>query len=337
MVSTRVHVSAPDYAVDASFSVVRDLVSRALWGRVTVVGHPEDADLQLHIGTPDSIPQKLAKVKLVAYTFAEATRVPDVWVNHLNRCDHVWVGSEFSAAAFVASGYHGPMETIALGIECPVSAVMRATETSDSFTFMWQGTRSHQFINGEVHDGDRKRGALVEQAFRELELPNARLIMKSLPVEGRPYDIRVGNVWRVCKSLSSAEMRQLDRHVDLFVWPTMGEGFGLPPLEKLAQGVPVLVTDWSGMRDYISDFPVRSLQPSRLVQVRFNGVPAEMADIELSHLKEMMLDQYQQRDALRDIRPTLHSIASERWDFRGDMRHQMVDAIRAMCSPSSNQ
>ena len=45
--------------------------------------------------------------------------------------------------------------------------------------------------DGAVCDGDRKRGLLVERAFRRARLPDARLILKSVPL-GRPrYDVTV--------------------------------------------------------------------------------------------------------------------------------------------------
>lgn len=40
-----------------------------------------------------------------------------------------------------------------------------------------------------------------------------------------------------------------DTH-DLFIWPSLREGFGLPPLEAMARGVPVVTTDNGGSREF---------------------------------------------------------------------------------------
>jgi glycosyltransferase involved in cell wall biosynthesis len=42
----------------------------------------------------------------------------------------------------------------------------------------------------------------------------------------------------------------LYRRSDVFVFPSWGEGFGLPPLEAMACGVPVVLTDSRGVHEY---------------------------------------------------------------------------------------
>lgn len=47
-----------------------------------------------------------------------------------------------------------------------------------------------------------------------------------------------------------SKLAQIYRAMDVFALPTMGEGFGLPILEAMACGVPVIATDYSGHLDY---------------------------------------------------------------------------------------
>ena len=37
---------------------------------------------------------------------------------------------------------------------------------------------------------------------------------------------------------------------DIFVFPSLAEGFGLPPLEAMACGVPTVISDCGGVREY---------------------------------------------------------------------------------------
>lgn len=47
------------------------------------------------------------------------------------------------------------------------------------------------------------------------------------------------------------KMAQLYSSADVFVFPSHVEGFGLPPLEAMACGTPVVTTDCLGVRDYV--------------------------------------------------------------------------------------
>jgi glycosyltransferase involved in cell wall biosynthesis/Flp pilus assembly protein TadD len=54
-------------------------------------------------------------------------------------------------------------------------------------------------------------------------------------------------------ALTDAEMAQLYQAADVFVLPTRGEGLGLPYMEAMASGVPVIATRWSGHVDFVSE------------------------------------------------------------------------------------
>jgi glycosyltransferase involved in cell wall biosynthesis len=61
------------------------------------------------------------------------------------------------------------------------------------------------------------------------------------------------------QDMSEAEMMRLFAWVDAFVFPTRGEGFGLPPREAAATGLPVITTNWAGTADDLVQwgYPIR--------------------------------------------------------------------------------
>jgi glycosyltransferase involved in cell wall biosynthesis len=54
--------------------------------------------------------------------------------------------------------------------------------------------------------------------------------------------------------ISTKEKQRLYSECDAFVFPTLYEGFGLPPLEAAIHGAPVVVSDIEVMREVCSDF-----------------------------------------------------------------------------------
>jgi glycosyltransferase involved in cell wall biosynthesis len=53
--------------------------------------------------------------------------------------------------------------------------------------------------------------------------------------------------------VSDAELRALYRHCTVFCYPSLGEGFGLPVLEAMAAGAPVLTSDRSSLPEVGGD------------------------------------------------------------------------------------
>lgn len=61
-----------------------------------------------------------------------------------------------------------------------------------------------------------------------------------------------GRLLIVKDSLPTDLMPALYHVADAFVLPTHGEGWGLPLLEALASGLPVISTGWGGPMEYLS-------------------------------------------------------------------------------------
>lgn len=72
------------------------------------------------------------------------------------------------------------------------------------------------------------------------------------------------------RAIPEEELPDLYRSVDIFVWPSHREGFGLPPMEAMACGIPVVGTDAGAMPDYMKDgvtgFIVPIKQPKQLAE-----------------------------------------------------------------------
>lgn len=202
-------------------------------------------DVQIYLGQPDrrwrSEWERKADVFGV-FTMFETEVLPGHWVEDINEhCDFVIVPSKWCKEIFEKGGISKPIFIVPLGIN-PAMFPYLEHPKREMFTILWQG----------FHGEDRKGYASLDKAFEELNLPNARLIKKISPFSLRTmvqWEFRTDR-WSICKNMKPAELLMLLREADLSVNPTSGEGFGLIPLEHMATGLPVLVSENTGCLDY---------------------------------------------------------------------------------------
>jgi len=68
-------------------------------------------------------------------------------------------------------------------------------------------------------------------------------------IERSPVRERVE--WR--RAVSEAELAQLYAEAKLFLWPSYAEGYGLPPLEAMRAGVPVIASDRTSLPEVLGN------------------------------------------------------------------------------------
>lgn len=209
----------------------------------------DNSEFRLYCNIPyHHAPKELKKcgLPLVAYTMFESTQMPKAWVKFLNNnVDAVIVPTQYCCDVFRMSGVTRPIKIATLGVDrnefqyiCP--------DDHDGFNFLWQG--HHYDPKG------RKGAGVVEQAFRELRDcgvfdESVKLYLKYRPHQN--FDFKLHNVEaepgiiHISDTLSKEEMRELLRKTDCCVNSSRGEGFGYIPLEQMAMGKPVILTNYS--------------------------------------------------------------------------------------------
>jgi len=98
------------------------------------------------------------------------------------------------------------------------------------------------------------------------------------------------------------QLGALYRSVDCFVLPSRGEGWGLPILEAMACGLPVIATDWSGQTDFINDeiaYPlaIEGLIPAKARCPYYKGF--KWAEPSYENLRALMRRVYENREEAR--------------------------------------
>ncbi len=104
----------------------------------------------------------------------------------------------------------------------------------------------------------RKNFQSVIRAFQQLNRSDLRLLIvgaaheafsSSSGIEASAADNRIDFTGYV----SDGELVDLYRHAELFVFPSLYEGFGLPPLEAMACGCPCVVSDAGSLPEVCGD------------------------------------------------------------------------------------
>jgi glycosyltransferase involved in cell wall biosynthesis len=88
-------------------------------------------------------------------------------------------------------------------------------------------------------------------AWRALPRPRPRLVLAGDP--GWRTDIRVEDGVTITGYVTREKLRELYRHALAFVYPSRYEGFGIPPLEAMACGAPVIATRTGAIPEFAGD------------------------------------------------------------------------------------
>lgn len=107
----------------------------------------------------------------------------------------------------------------------------------------------------------RKNIGRLLMAFSSLKgwIPDLRLVLvgqrtgKKAPVESILRQEGLSGSVMLTGSVSNSDLAALYNGCELFVFPSLYEGFGLPPLEAMACGAPVVCSNTSSLPEVVGD------------------------------------------------------------------------------------
>jgi len=119
-----------------------------------------------------------------------------------------------------------------------------------------------------------KEGLAVFEAAKK-EFPELKLVMfgarkKKIDIDCEyyynPAQEKIADMYNSC---------------DIFLWPSWGEGLGMPPMEAMACKCALVTTDTGGGRDYAIDGITALVSPSKNPEALFNNLKRILMDEEL--------------------------------------------------------
>jgi glycosyltransferase involved in cell wall biosynthesis len=197
------------------------------------------------------------------------TFCPDLnWIEILNKNDAIIAPSKFNYKIFSHMKIEKPLYYLPHCLDMDVynKDVLPLYEY-DKYTFLFMGRFKE--IKGYKQ--------LIEAWLKEFSADdNVQLIIKTDRVKKaeryidsvkKQIGINKGfaPILLENKVFDEVDLPKYLKSADCLIHPTMGEGFGLPPMQCMSLGIPVIVTNFSGCQDYANDKTATLLEPNGFV------------------------------------------------------------------------
>lgn len=277
------------------------------------VGHTVDdtldkPDVELWFDQPHWVRWRTSAYRII-YVPWESTGLVDGWLERMNSADEVWTPSPRAAEWFVAAGINKPVHVYPHGVDKIWGPVRRSIE----------GT-----FNLFHHGGEAARKGWGEtlQMFAEHFSGKDTLMNFKMQLPG--WNVPVPKVLIMDKVMSLEELVALYQRMNLMVYPSWGEGFGLTPLQAMATGMPVLIT--SGWAPYEYLLPRECIIESELVDSPWPKIhPGKMFKPDYDDMCKKALYIYCNYDAFEAKFAELVTVVAEEYDWSNLTEKMFLD------------
>lgn len=292
---------------------------------------------------------------IILNTVWETSRIPNRWIPYMNRFDAVCVPSMQNKRAMINSGVRVPIYIVPHGVNTrkytPSNRKISLKEYNSRFAFI--------SVFGFQH---RKNPEALLRAYWE-EFSAADHVVLMIKTNGyaayeneqwiknqiRKYKQRLGihkqtaPIIITAQHLNSQQLKGIYTRGQAFVLPTRGEGVGLPFLESLASGTPVITTAWGGHMDFLTKNnsflvpyklrnPAISMKSRHAISRKFRALFAQKgqlwAEADIRSLRQKMRLAYQNPQLCETKgRRGRHDVLRLSWDRAGFALKQVIDTV----------
>lgn len=291
------------------------------------------ADVAIAHGFPNLFSSIQGYKYRVGYTMFETDRLPDgnnEWTGKFDvaskaineQLDLLLTPSSWCVSMFRDNGVTIPIEVVPNGVH-PTAFPYYGRPERETFTFLDMATLTI-----------RKNPGAVITAFSALfrDKPEVRLVLKtqSGTLGHVNFGKDMGNITVIDSLYTMDEMTHLLQQADCFVFPSRGEGFGMPPIEAMATGLPTIVSYNTGMMDYADErycYPVKLSHKTPAIRYPKKwGYVGNWYEPDYEDLKRQMLHVYENQDEARNKGKLASEEMHRNWNY-DVVADKMVQAI----------
>jgi glycosyltransferase involved in cell wall biosynthesis len=272
----------------------------------------EDAERVVFALKPNMVKGWYAGQKAALITMWETNWLPAEFTDYVDLFDTIIVPSLHNWELF--SQFHDNVRVIPLAVDrevwCP-----KARPKNKKFKILCGGSEWY-----------RKGLDVVLKAFLEMNLPDAELHIKIVPPYlSAPDNLDYPNVVVHNQWMTVEDEADLVRSMDCFISVSRGEGFGLMPLQSISAGVPTIVSDAHGHREF-SDLATHRV-PTRLVPTNHGTWQdvGEWDEPEFGAILSAIQDIYDNRERYREqAEMYAGEVSAFNWNTAADQLLQVV-------------
>jgi len=258
----------------------------------------------------------------IGFTMLEVDGLPADWVAACNQMNEVWTPSHWGADVFAASGVQRPIHVMPLGYDpARFHPDVPSRPLPGRFTFLsvfeWGERKAPEMLLRAYGQTFTRRDdvlLLLRVNNFDATIDVGRQIADlRLPLDAAPIALIYN------QQLAADQLGSLYRSANCFVLPTRGEGWGIPILEAMACGLPVIATNWSAQTEFLTDdtaYPlaVRQLIPAVAKCPYYAGW--RWADPDIEHLGYLMRYVYEHQDEAYARGRHAADVVSRQWTWR---------------------
>ena len=191
----------------------------------------------------------------IQWVVFESNRIPEGIMTAILGADQIWVPSDWGRGILLAHGVDYKRITV-------------VPEGVDGYRFHnhgrspWTPARPFRFLTVGKYEHRKSIDETLE-AFAQVHAnrPDLELVIKSNYFTNRDQKLQalqqkiaslgLNNVSVLWGDMTADELADLYRGCDTFVLPSKAEGWGLPLIEAVAAGLPVITTMYSGHTEFL--------------------------------------------------------------------------------------
>lgn len=292
--------------------------------------------------------KRIGNKKNILMTFAETDSVQPDWVDKCNEADEVWTTSYYSQNAFIHSGVKVPVRSVPMPVNVDEIASARTFSNEDTLHQLIKLREKSSFVFFANSEWTPRKGwDILLTAFFDVfnQYEDISLMIKTCNFSGVESTTSIMNeikehrhrtnavcpVFLVNDILDIRDVWCMYKLADAFVLPSRGEGCGIPYLEAMSCGLPVICPSRGGQIDYINDNIAVTVRSKLVPAQRFRHNPyynetMKWIETEADGLWFKMMNMVVNQDKEKWARGA--QIFKDEFDWKGNKVKETIETLR---------